>query len=143
VYWRSAVERAVSLPARDYRTAAGLLAEAAERAGLDGELREAARAEGRALGAGRSCGDLDALAGVLAARGYEPVRDEGGDGGPVLRMRNCPFHVVAERFPPLVCGMNLALLEGLVEGVEGVRVRMDARPGWCCVVAEPSKNNKH
>ncbi|MEU6749922.1 transcriptional regulator [Spirillospora sp. NPDC046719] len=148
VYRRSAVERGVSLPARDYGTAAGLLAEAAERAGLDREVREAARREGAALAAGAPCGDLDALAKVLEERGYEPVREdaesaEAGDGGGVvLRMRNCPFHAVAERFPPLVCGMNLALLEGLVEGSEGVRVRMDARPGWCCVVAEPSKNNE-
>jgi predicted ArsR family transcriptional regulator len=142
----------VSLPPRDYRTVAGLLAEAAERAGLDGEVQEAARREGAALAAGEPCGDLDALAKVLVARGYEPVlegaegdggvEDGEGGGGPVLRMRNCPFHAVAERFPPLVCGMNLALLEGLVEGSEGVRVRMDARPGWCCVVAEPSKNNQ-
>lgn len=56
-------------------------------------------------------------------------------------MRNCPFHAVAERFPPLVCGMNLALLEGLL-GTDGpVRARMDARPGECCVVVEASKNN--
>ncbi|MER6812474.1 transcriptional regulator [Spirillospora sp. NPDC000708] len=155
VYRRSAVERGVSLPARDYGTAAGLLAEAAERAGLDREVREAARREGAALAAGAPCGDLDALAKVLEERGYEPVLEDAEDaedggaaerggegGGAVLRMRNCPFHAVAERFPPLVCGMNLALLEGLVEGSEGVRVRMDARPGWCCVVAEPSKNNE-
>ncbi|GAA0271107.1 helix-turn-helix domain-containing protein [Actinomadura nitritigenes] len=149
VYRRSAVERGVSLPARDYGTVAGLLAEAAERAGLDREVREAARREGAALAAGVPCGDLDALAKVLEERGYEPVledaenaEDAEGGGGVVLRMRNCPFHAVAERFPPLVCGMNLALLEGLVEGSEGVRVRMDARPGWCCVVAEPSKNNE-
>lgn len=149
VYRRSAVERGVSLPARDYGTVAGLLAEAAERAGLDREVREAARREGAALAAGAPCGDLDALAKVLEERGYEPVREDGGEGdvgegggGAVLRMRNCPFRAVAERFPPLVCGMNLALLEGLVEGSEGVRVRVDARPGWCCVVAEPSKNNE-
>ncbi|MCP9977069.1 helix-turn-helix transcriptional regulator [Actinomadura madurae] len=139
VYRRSAVERDVSVPARDYRTAAGLLAEAAEAAGLDMELQDAARRRGGLCGAGGGpCGDLDDVAEVLAGRGYEPVRDE---GGAVLRMRNCPFHAVAEQFPPLVCGMNLALLEGLVEGSR-VRVRMDPRPGWCCVAAEPSKNNE-
>ncbi|MBO2465622.1 helix-turn-helix transcriptional regulator [Actinomadura violacea] len=151
VYRRSGVERGVSLPARDYRTVAGLLAGVAERAGLDREVQEAARREGAALAAGAPCGDLDALAKVLEERGYEPVREGGageareagqGGGGEVLRMRNCPFHAVAEGFPPLVCGMNLALLEGLVEGSEGVRVRMDPRPGSCCVVAEPSKNNE-
>lgn len=145
VYRRSAGERGVSVPPRDYRTVAGVLAEAAETAGLDAEVRDAARRRGRELGAGAGrCGGLDGLAGMLAERGYEPVPD-GGAG--VLRMRNCPFGAVAEAFPPLVCGMNLALLEGLVEGARGVRVRMDPRPGWCCVAAEaveaPSKNNEH
>ncbi|MER7546849.1 helix-turn-helix transcriptional regulator [Actinomadura sp.] len=135
VYRRSAAELGVSVPARDYRTAAGLLAEAAESAGLDMELQDAARRRGRALRGG--VGGLGELAEVLAGRGYEPVVDDAG----VLRMRNCPFHAVAEEFPPLVCGMNLALLEGLAEG-SGVRVRMDPRPGWCCVAAEPSKNNE-
>lgn len=140
VYRRSAAERDVSLPARDYRTAAGLLAEAAETAGLDMELQDAARRRGRALrDRGAPFAGLDDLAAVLADRGYEPVMD---DDGAVLRMRNCPFHAVAEQFPPLVCGMNLALLEGLVEGSR-VRVRMDPRPGWCCVAARPSKNNEH
>ncbi|TYB41441.1 helix-turn-helix transcriptional regulator [Actinomadura chibensis] len=145
VYRRAAGERGVSVPARDYRTAAGLLAEAAEAAGLDREVQDAARRRGRALrGPAESCGGLDDLADLLRSRGYEPVVD---DGEGVLRMRNCPFHAVAEMFPPLVCGMNLALLEGLTEG-SAVRVRMDPRPGWCCVAAAPSgtasdsKNNE-
>jgi predicted ArsR family transcriptional regulator len=141
LYRRAAAERAVSLPARDYRTAAELLAEAAEAARLDRELEEAARRHGRSL---REEGDTGAVSGlddaarVLAARGYEPVRDETGR----LIMRNCPFHVLSERFPPLVCGMNLALLDGLLEGAGGLRVRMDARPGRCCVVVEKSKTNR-
>ncbi|WUI03157.1 transcriptional regulator [Spirillospora sp. NBC_00431] len=142
VYRPSAAEWAVSVPARDYRTAAGLLAEAAEMAGLDMEVQDAARRKGRALrGPSGVCGGLDEVAEVLAARGYGPVREGDGAGGAVVRMRNCPFHAVAEQFPPLVCGLNLALLEGLVEGSE-VRVRMDPRRGWCCVAAEQSKNNE-
>ncbi|MUN37669.1 helix-turn-helix transcriptional regulator [Actinomadura litoris] len=142
VYRRAAAERGVSVPPRDYRTVAGLLAEVADAAGLDMEAQDAARRLGRTLrGAGGSCGDLDAVREVLAARGYEPVV-EGEGAEAVLRMRNCPFHVVAERFPPLVCGMNLAMMEGLVEGSEGVGVRMDPRPGWCCVAADHSKNNR-
>ncbi|WP_067826129.1 helix-turn-helix transcriptional regulator [Actinomadura kijaniata] len=145
VYRRSPVERQVALPARDYRTAADLLAEAAEAAGLDDGVREAARRRGRALRG--PVGDREELASLLRSRGYEPYWDEdegeGRDGsGPVLRMRNCPFHSVAERFPPLVCGMNLALLEGLLEGADGWRARMDPRPGECCTVVEPSKNNE-
>ncbi|MFF2078404.1 helix-turn-helix transcriptional regulator [Kitasatospora sp. NPDC058162] len=137
VYTRTRAELAVSLPARDYRTAAELLAEAAERAGLDDGLRAAARRRGEAeRGAAAPCGGLDEAVALLAARGYEPRLEEGA-----IRMRNCPFHSVAERFPPLVCGMNLALLEGLLGADGALRARMDARPGECCVVVEPSKNN--
>ncbi|GHE24571.1 helix-turn-helix transcriptional regulator [Streptomyces hydrogenans] len=158
VYTRAKGERSVSLPARDYRTAAELLAEAAELAGLDTGLRAAARRRGEALrGAAAPCGGLAEVMATLAARGYEPHLEpsveppvEGSEGEPggdvdapasVIRMRNCPFHAVAERFPPLVCGMNLALLEGLLGADGSVRARMDARPGECCVVVEASKNN--
>ncbi|GGS31462.1 helix-turn-helix transcriptional regulator [Streptomyces nojiriensis] len=165
VYTRARTERSVSLPARDYLTAAELLAEAAEEAGLDAVLRAAAGRRGEALrGSAAPCGGLEEAMEMLADRGYEPYL-EGGEGGEdaggaegdqgvdgagavtgaaarVVRMRNCPFHAVAEHFPPLVCGMNLALLEGLF-GVDGsVRARMDARPGECCVVIETSKNNE-
>lgn len=132
VYTRAQAEWAVSLPGRDYRTAAELLAEAAEKAGLDVELCTAARRRGEALrGPAAPCGGLEQAMETLAARGYEPHRE-----GDVVRMRNCPFHAVAEQFPPLVCGMNLALLEGLLGTDGAVRARMDARPGECCVVVE-------
>ncbi|MEU9107198.1 helix-turn-helix domain-containing protein [Streptomyces xanthophaeus] len=165
VYTRARTERAVSLPARDYRTAAELLAEAAEEAGLDAGLFAAAHRRGEALrAAGVPCGGLTEAVEVLAARGYEPYweaadrgPDAGGgraaDGGDadreagaaarVIRMRNCPFHAVAEHFPPLVCGMNLALLQGLFGEGGPVRARLDPRPGECCAVVEDSKTNDH
>ncbi|MGY5013863.1 helix-turn-helix transcriptional regulator [Streptomyces sp. 900105755] len=144
VYTRARAERAVSLPARDYRTAAELLAEAAEQAGLDAGLCAAARRRGEALrGSAAPCGGLEEAMETLAARGYEPhleaagsAEDAAGTAAAVVRMRNCPFHAVAERFPPLVCGMNLALLEGLLGTGGPVRARMAARPGECCVVVE-------
>ncbi len=157
MYTRARAERAVSLPARDYRTAAELLAEAAEQAGLDAGLCAAARRRGEALrGSAAPCSGLEEALAMLAARGYEPhlestasiqdaegAKETTGEAAAVVRMRNCPFHAVAERFPPLVCGMNLALLEGLL-GTDGpVRARMDARPGACCVVVESSKTNIH
>ncbi|WP_405015112.1 helix-turn-helix transcriptional regulator [Kitasatospora sp. NBC_01539] len=158
VYTRAPAEHSVSLPARDYRTVAELLAEAAEQAGLDAGLCAAARRRGEALrGSAEPCGGLEEAMRMLSARGYEPHLESAGDvrgtedaagveaaagsAEGVVRMRNCPFHAVSERFPPLVCGMNLALLEGLL-GVDGpVRARMDARPGECCVVVEPSKTH--
>ncbi|WP_152362424.1 helix-turn-helix transcriptional regulator [Microlunatus speluncae] len=132
LYRRASAEHQVSLPSRDYRTAADLLAEVAEEARLDADLQAAARRRGEAL---RGKGDPVGAAELLATRGYEPFEDEG-----VLRLRNCPFHALAEAFPPLVCGMNLALVEGLL-GDSGLTARMDARPGLCCVAI--SKNNDH
>jgi predicted ArsR family transcriptional regulator len=136
LYRRSGAEHQVSVPARDYRTAADLLAEVAEVARLDTELRAAARREGRA--AAEPVEDLAAAQVVLAARGYEPRMDDG-----VLRLVNCPFHVLSQRYPALVCGMNLALLEGLLEDAVGLRPDMDPRPGLCCVAVRQSKNNEN
>lgn len=138
LYRRSGAEHHVSVPARDYRTAADLLAEVADGARLDVPLRAAAAREGRAARAAAGpIGDLDAVRAVLSARGYEPRKD-----GAVLRLVNCPFHVLSERHPALICGMNLALLEGLIEDTEGLRVHMDPRPGMCCVAVEASKINE-
>lgn len=137
LYRRTLTEREVSLPPRDYRTVATLLAEAAEAVRADRELAAVARRDGFA--AGRAACDLP-LDKLLRGRGYEPVT--GADGR--IRLRNCPFHRLAEQFPPLVCGMNLALIEGLIDGAgQDHRARMEARPGWCCVIVEPSKNNEY
>lgn len=135
LYRRAVAEHEVTLPPRDYRTAATLLAEAAEVVRADRELTAAARRDG--LAAGRAAAGRPVLE-LLRLRGYEPVT---GDDG-CIGLRNCPFHRLAEQFPPLVCGMNLALLEGLLEGAGADhRARMEGRPGWCCVVVHPSKNN--
>jgi predicted ArsR family transcriptional regulator len=118
-------EHAVSLPPRAYESAARLLAEVVDQAGLEPELQAAARRAGAAMPAGP---DVEQL---LAARGYQPWRD-----GATIRLRNCPFHTLAREFPPLVCGMNLALLEGLLGEASGWRARMDPRPGECCVALD-------
>ncbi len=128
LYCRSAAEVAVSLPPRSYVDAAELLAEAVEKAGADQVLQRVARKKGLA----ESGSDMWE---VLRERGYEPVAQ-----GAVTVMRNCPFHVLAEQFPPLVCGMNLALLKGMAEGGGWpVRARMAPGQGQCCVVLEEKK----
>jgi len=68
---------------------------------------------------------------VLARQGYEPCRDSDGN----IRLRNCPFHQLAERHREVVCGMNLTLVEGLVDGLgaDGWQPVLDPRPGYCCV----------
>jgi len=134
LYHRAPGEHAVSVPPRAYGPAAELLAEAVDRAGADDALYAVARARGRAAGsAAAGGGDLVA---ALSGQGYEPEVD-----GTVVRLRNCPFHRLAEQFPPLVCGMNLALLDGLVDGLgERAAARMEPTPGRCCVVLDLSKD---
>jgi predicted ArsR family transcriptional regulator len=136
----------VNVPPRDFELAARLLAEAA--AGEEtGSLRDAAvraaREHGReagreAAGGGKARGKraLRALERILRARGYEPFVDEEG----VLRLRNCPFHPLARQHTDLVCGMNEALLQGLVEeaGAQRLEARLDPQPGRCCVAIRQS-----
>lgn len=125
VYRRAPGEHAMSVPARDYRTVATLLAGIVEDAGGDEALNAAARRHGRAVGAAARPAELGA---VLAEQGYEPY--PGAEEG-TLRLRNCPFHAVSAEFPPLVCGMNLALLQGVLDGLgdTDLTARLDAEPG--------------
>ena len=150
LYARSDREFAVTVPPREYELAARLLVEvvesdpsgrsqaalgeAAHRLGT--ELGSAFRPDaagsgpGRQEGTGRDATHRD-VEGVLTEQGYEP--DRGADG--VIRLRNCPFHQLAERHRDVVCGMNLALVEGLFAGLgaDGWRPVLDPRPGLCCV----------
>jgi len=124
VYRVGAREHLASVPPRDYRGLGMLLAEAVEAAGAEEALKAAAR---------RVPADPREPMVVLAERGYRPYRDGG-----VIRSRNCPFRALSEEFPVLVCTMNHALVGALLGG--GARVRLDPRPGECCVVVENSKN---
>jgi predicted ArsR family transcriptional regulator len=127
LYRRAAVQHQVSVPERTYELAASLLAEAVDEAGVEPTLYAAARRLG--VRAGRQEPEGTGVAEVLARRGYEPYRD-----GAALRLGNCPFRDVAGQFPAVVCGMNLALLEGLLDGIgaDGAAV-LDPAPGRCCV----------
>lgn len=140
VYSRAEREFSVSLPPRDYQLLARLLVEAveedrsgavraalgdvAERAGREAVTRTADRPERR--------GPARRLSDALRSCGYEPATTS--DGAVVLR--NCPFHRVAQRHVETVCGLNLRLLEGLVDeaGAEGVTASLEPAPGRCCVV---------
>ncbi|WP_436527075.1 helix-turn-helix transcriptional regulator [Actinoplanes sp. HUAS TT8] len=131
-YHVATAEHAVSVPPRAYRTAAELLAEALEEAGAENVLNRVAQRHGK-----RVAGDGDVVE-VLTGHGYAPVADGPGR----IELRNCPFHRLAEQFPPVICGMNLAMVEGLLSGAgldDAWEARMDAAPGRCCV-AVCSKN---
>jgi predicted ArsR family transcriptional regulator len=72
----------------------------------------------------------------LEELGYEPFED----ADRTIRLRNCPFDALAQAHPGLVCGLNLALLEGLVGGSRDVR--LDPGPIGCCVAIQ-SKDKEH
>jgi predicted ArsR family transcriptional regulator len=129
---RSDREFAVTVPPREYELAARLLVQAVE-ADPGGSSRAALLDAARRLGADlgrRFHGNAD-LGQALAGHGYEPRRADDG----VIRLRNCPFHQLAEHHRDVVCGMNLGLIEGILAGLgaEGLRPVLDPQPGHCCV----------
>ncbi len=132
MYDRSEREVTVSVPPRDYGLAARLLAHAAAH-DEQGETRRALRAAATALGReiAAEAPDRPDLEPLLRARGYEPYEDDDG----VMRLRNCPFHAVAQTHPEVVCDMNLSLFEGLLGGLDATdaEATLEPGPGRCCV----------
>lgn len=156
LYRRSAQELSVSLPARRYELAAAVLAASIERAAdkevpVRAAVRTTARAEGRRLAndAGRemdhdlegkegtspsdsSAGsaDLKRMARLLVRHGYEPKEIEGE-----ICLANCPFDQMAAEHTELICGMNLALIRGALDGLRarGLTATLAPREGFCCV----------
>ena len=147
VYQRADVDIAVQVPDRAPDVLAAILVDAvAGQRAAAARSMDVAREHGRALGgASREAlrpGRLGVerartlLQDVLAREGFEPYRD-----GPALRLRNCPFHPLAERDPQFVCGLNHAYLSGLVEGLGAdgpIAAELAPRPGECCVALRPA-----
>jgi predicted ArsR family transcriptional regulator len=147
LYRRSHRTIEVSLPERRHELLAGLLVQvlAEEPEGPSfHRARELGRDLGRRLGdeARENLGTVigrprlqELMDKVLAMLGYEPRTGPQGE----LRMHNCPFQPLAEQYRSTVCQINLALQEGLIEGVKGshrVRAELTPTPGWCCVTIQ-------
>jgi len=143
LYRRGSREVFVSLPERRYDVPAQLFADAMERmAGPQpaDAVATAAHKLGQCVGstARREAGQgpshsrlRTALRDTLKERGYEPFETDSGE----IRLRNCPFHALVADHRDLVCGMNLALAGGLLDGLGDDRfaARLDPQPGQCCV----------
>lgn len=128
------------IPARRYELMASILAAAV--ADHPGDALNAAQrlayARGEQIGRRLTRPHADVLtraATVLDELGFEPATD---DSGRVV-LRNCPFHVLATERTELVCGLNHALVEGILDGLHTdasdpeVAARMVPRPDACCV----------
>ena len=83
-------------------------------------------------GGGRAGGrdDLGRTAAVLGDHGYEPRVSERE-----ICLANCPFDRLAAEHTNLVCGMNLALIDGVLAGLDtrGLTAELAPQPGFCCV----------
>jgi predicted ArsR family transcriptional regulator len=144
LYRRAEGELSVSVPARQYDLAAGLLAAAVNDATHTGTpvgeaLTNVATERGRELGghAREEAGTrpsrralIDAALTVLTEQGYEPRRQ-----GSEVVLANCPFHALAEEQRDLVCGTNHDLLCGMADALgDGVlSARLEPSEGSCCV----------
>jgi predicted ArsR family transcriptional regulator len=141
----------VSIPPRRHDLLAALLIEAVI-GEHDGEsARQAAvrvsREHGERLGAERRpagrTGPERALTmtmAVLEDNGFEPVRLDGG-----ARLRSCPFHpLAAGGARDLVCGINHALLAGIVAGLGtgSIEAVLDPAGGECCVALRPAARRR-
>ena len=142
LYRRAARQVAVSLPERRYDLAGEVLATAVDESAREGtpvaqSVHEVAHATGvriagnqasprRERRATRTAGLVE----VLAGHGYEPRLVDGD-----VCLTNCPFDRLAAEHTELVCGMNLALVEGVIDGLhlESMRARLDPQAGFCCV----------
>ena len=153
-YRPAAGEIAFSIPPREYELAGRVLADAMAAAVHDDvpvsqALSSSARRVGRSLAerarrppaVGADVGDEEAtVVEVVSECGYEPRVDADG-----VSLHNCPFHALAEDFRDLVCGMNLELMRGVLQGVESksteeerdapstLEARLEPTPGRCCV----------
>jgi predicted ArsR family transcriptional regulator len=145
--YRPSTRQPVSPPERRYDLAGQILSEAVTQAQRTGRpvaamVTEAARAAGRALGerarqaieqSPGPADPLDAAGAALAANGYEPRLSRAG-----ITLANCPFHDLARSHPAVVCGLNLDLINSLLDTLPapGVCAMLAPAPGRCCVTVD-------
>ncbi|HEY5855377.1 MAG TPA: helix-turn-helix domain-containing protein [Aldersonia sp.] len=140
LYRRSEQQIDLSLPQRRYELAGQLLAASIDEAAKSGQSPRAVL-ERRATELGRQLGHAARIAQTsndshetvmraLEGYGFEP-RTENAE----ILLGNCPFHRLAQQHTDLVCGMNLCLLDGLLDGLTGTGLvpRLEPTPGRCCV----------
>ncbi len=139
LYQRSARQLSVSLPERHYDLAGDVLAAAIDRSTRESmpimeAVHDAAQEEGRRIASQSdvtgSAGELEQMADVLAEHGYEPRVSERE-----VCLANCPFDRLAGDHTELVCGMNLALIGGVLDGLQisALEAELAPQPGFCCV----------
>ena len=130
----------ISLPSTRYALAAGILASSLEEKAADETAEVAARRVAGRVGAELGCelrrrvdrgGDRTLAKAAVEELGYDPVAHPDR-----IDLRNCPFDELVGTHQELICGMNHALLAGLLAalGAEGlVAEGPRTSPARCCV----------
>jgi predicted ArsR family transcriptional regulator len=153
LYHRASRHLSVSLPERHYDLAGEVLAAAVDQSTREGTpiaeaVQQVAHSTGSSIagaeapprGTGRGARTAR-LTEVLASHGYEPrlIDDD-------VCLTNCPFDRLAAGHTELVCGMNLALVNGVIDGlhIEAMSARLAPQPGFCCVkvATRPTRRNR-
>lgn len=141
LYKRNTRHRSVNLPPRRFELLSSLLADAISESSRTKQsvthtTRRLASDEGHLLGS-QSDDDSDTrrLVSVLTSLGYEPREDNTH-----ITLTNCPFHEIAETQRELVCGLNLALVDGVIRGADCTHAAAALEPGFgrCCVTISPT-----
>jgi predicted ArsR family transcriptional regulator len=145
LYEPSDVQIEVSIPPRRYDLVGAILVKAVENGcqdescqdtvfrvahGFGVELGEQFRRENRLRSPGPER-TLWIAERILACYGFEPYRHDHGQ----VALRNCPFRDLARTAPDLICGLNQALIDGLLRGLgnHNVQATLEPKPEQCCV----------
>jgi len=91
-------------------------------------------AKARAAEARRQAGD-DASPAALQAAARAVLDEQGYATRADGTFANCPFHALVAEHTDLVCGMNLAIIEGMLGGLPRLPLAavLDPAEGRCCV----------
>jgi predicted ArsR family transcriptional regulator len=126
----------LTVPERHYELVGTILADAIAtdasdaRAAANARAAELGRGIGAATGPFERTGEAEAATTALTDLGYEPRRS-----GDEIVLDNCPFHALATRQTELICGINLAFVDGLLGGLgcDALAAELRPRPDGCCV----------
>ena len=144
-YRASELELDVSLPERRYEFLGEVLVAAIAAEGRDESARSAAirivGEQGRSVGSAARRGSTQGRPGrrrslemakeVLARFGFEPLeRVEGA-----ISLRSCPYRRLARQAPDVVCGINHAFVDGVLQGLgtRSIEASLEPSESECCV----------
>lgn len=140
LYRRSDAEISVTVPPRQYDLLSRILAAAvveSQELGRNTEdvAMEIAHQEGveHAQDAPPAATPEARLCHGLTQIGFEPAVSE-----TTIDLINCPFHAVAQRQTALVCGINLAFVDGYIEALPcpDANARLNPGPERCCITID-------